>query len=92
MSEYHAQRAAAWMQANPMTMRAFEDYAMHAWAAGARVGIALLVERVRWLGVVERRDAAGFKINNNHRPYIARELILRRPMLADIIEVREVRQ
>lgn len=85
----HNIRARAWMRDNPAVMKCLEDYAMHAWSAGAHVGIALLVERVRWLGVVERRDAEGYKINNSHRAEIARELMRRRTELAGFFETRE---
>lgn len=88
MSRDHQAKAVRWMNANPAVMRSLEDYAMHAWAAGARVGIALLVERVRWLGIVERKDAEGYKVNNNHRAWICRELIRRRPELAQTFETR----
>jgi hypothetical protein len=88
MSTDHAARAADWMRDNPRAMKMLEDYAMHAWASGARIGIALLVERVRWVHVVERRDEEGYKINNNHRAYIARELMRRRPVLVNTFETR----
>ena len=84
----HADAAARWMRDNPKAMKMLEDYAMHAWASGAQIGIALLVERVRWVHVVERRDEEGYKINNNHRAYIARELMRRRPQLRDTFETR----
>lgn len=84
----HAAAAARWMKDNPAVMKLLEEYALHAWAAGVKVGIALLVERVRWLGVVERRDAEGYKINNNHRAEIARELMRRRPQLINTFETR----
>ena len=56
-----------------------------------RFGIGALVEVVRWeMPGIERADD-GFKINNNHRAYLARELCAAIPGLAELIETRIVR-
>ncbi len=77
------------MQNNPMTMYNLQDFARQAVAAGRkRIGIAFLVERVRWYGIIERRDDDGYKINNNHRAFIARELERRDPSLVGLFTKR----
>lgn len=82
--------AEAWMLANPDAMEVFERLALQAAKAKRMFGIGFLAERVRWEYTIERRHT-GFKINNNFRPYTARELIRRHPVLKDFIELRTVR-
>ena len=84
----HEANAAVWMQQNPLAMATFLQFARFAHSKGVKIGIALLVERVRWHGRVEHGDAEGYKINNNHRAYIARELIRQCPELRDVFELR----
>lgn len=90
-SDSHRCRAEAWIEGSPYAMSLFESLALK--AAGPnfdrKFGIGLLTERVRWEFSVERRDDE-FKVNNNHRAYIARELIRRHPRLAKCIVTRTV--
>jgi hypothetical protein len=66
-------------------------FALEKLARRQRFGIAQLVERVRWdVPVAIEKDDAGFRLNNNHRAYIARELIEEIPELANLIETRKV--
>lgn len=59
---------------------------------GSRVqhfGIAAIWESMRFDAAVEAGpDAAGFKLNNNHRAYLARDLMAADPRLADFFETR----
>lgn len=67
----------------------FERFALEMLAVGRKFGIGALTERVRWeITMTWDPDARGFKINNNHRAYIARQLIEDHPGLADLIQVR----
>ena len=80
-----------WMDEHPETMALFEKLALQAAARGRKFGIALLTERVRWEYTVEMDQPSDtYKICNNHRAYIARELIKRHPHLGDFIEIRRV--
>lgn len=83
-------KAHVWMQEHPEAMRLFQELALRAAGTGRKFGIGLLTERIRWEFHIERRDDETFKINNNFRAYIARELIERHPHLKDFIEFREV--
>lgn len=85
----HERNAAIWMDENPEIMRLYEQFANRAATAGHRFGIGALTERIRWEISVEWRG--DYKINNNHRAYIARELIRRHPRLAEYIETRRTR-
>lgn len=61
-------------------------------ARGQRFGIAQLVERVRWEAPLpEDNGGEAWKINNNHRAYLARDLIRDLPALRSLITVRQVR-
>lgn len=85
------EKAQFWIDANPALMRRFINFARDAKAQGREhLGIALLVERVRWYGTVEHKEE-DFKISNNHRAYIAREIMLRAPDLAGFFITKELR-
>jgi hypothetical protein len=60
--------------------------------AGLRhYGIAAIVEAIRYDRAVEvGRDEAGFKVNNNHRALLAREL-MQEPGLEGFFQVRDTR-
>ncbi len=78
----------AWMKKNPLLMQRLESFANKAKNAGtAKLGIKMLIERVRWYGVVDHREV-DFKINNNYPAYIAREIMRRHPALDGFFELR----
>jgi len=84
-------KAREWMQRNPNVMDRFISFARKAKAQGVkRLGIALLVERVRWYGIVDSPDE-DFKISNTHRAYIAREIMERCPDLDGFFKLSELR-
>lgn len=85
----HRRAAEAWIVRHPDAMILFMGFALDAVRAGRRFGIGALTERVRWETMVAW-DGEPFKINNNHRAYIARELIRRRPEIAEYVETRKV--
>jgi len=68
-----------------------ERFALEAAARNRRFGIGLIAERVRWESFISGRDEEGYKINNNHKPYIARELIEQYPRLSELITLRETK-
>ena len=66
-----------------------ERFALQKAARNLYFGINALVERVRWeISMAWERDERGFKINNNHAPYIARKLIEEFPRLEPLIRCR----
>ena len=74
---------------HPEVYALFKQFAMQLLATRRRFGISLLTERVRWeVFTTWATDDRGLKINNNHRPYIARKLIEDEPRLADLIQCR----
>lgn len=86
----HEAAAREWIDANPKAFALFERFALEAASKGRRFGIGFLAERVRWeCWIGQYTD---FKINNNHRAYIARELVHRHPELKDLIEFRAVKR
>ena len=80
-----------WMAENPNVMKVFERFAIEAGRTGSKFGISLLTERVRWDALVRTQSPDGYKINNNHRAYIARELIRRFPYLEELLRCRATR-
>ena len=78
--------AEKFIRENPRVYQLFEKLAL---ARRRNFGIGQLTEVVRW--EIDRTwdvDDRGFKINNNHRAYIARQLIEDHPELADRIQCR----
>lgn len=83
--------AEAWLSANPRVYDLFVRFALEAAAAGKPFGAKLLAERVRWEVMVASRDAAGFKVNNNHVAYVARRLVRDHPHLRQWLRFRQTR-
>jgi hypothetical protein len=52
-----------------------------------KLGIATLFERARWEIALATTDA-DFKLNNSHRAYYARLIMLREPDLAGLFDLR----
>lgn len=81
-----------WRASHAGVFALFEKFALQMLARKQRFGIAALLERVRWeVRMQWQTDADGYKINNNHKPYLARELIELHPELTPLIETRSVR-
>lgn len=74
---------------HPEVYALFEKFALAMAGRGKRFGIGQLTERVRWEVAMQwDKDDRGFRINNNHRAYIARQLIEDHPSLEGLIECR----
>lgn len=82
--------AVAWIRENPDAMQLIERFAVEAASRRKRIGIRLILERVRWETLVATRGSK-FKINNNHAPYIARWLVARNQAVADAVQLRVLR-
>lgn len=81
-----------WRNANPEAVARFRAFARQMLEAKRRFGMKQLAERVRWesrAACVRGRD--GFRINNNHIAYLARDLVREMPGLAALIEIRVTR-
>jgi hypothetical protein len=82
-----------WKATHVQVFALFDKFALQILAHNRRFGIALLQERVRWeIHTTWAEDAEGYKINNNYRAYIARDLIAAHPGLAPLIETRKIRE
>lgn len=81
-----------WKAEHPEVYALFLRFARERLTSGRRFGIGALTERVRW--EVDRRwthDRDNFRCNNNHRAYIARDLVADEPRLAPLIQMRRTR-
>ena len=85
------EEAGRWIAQNPGAMFHFREFARQKIIRHQRFGIAAITERVRWEMSLSTTSDDGFKINNNHRAYIARRLVEEMPEVADLIRVRPVR-
>ena len=83
--------AEKWIAANPGVYLLFVRFAHEMLAARKNFGVGLLTERVRWECVVTTTGDPDFKINNNHRAYIARKLVQDYPPLRPFIQFRETK-
>lgn len=83
--------ARRFINGHPKTMKLFLKFARDMVFQRRMFGIGLLTERVRWQYKIEGKRASDYKINNNHRAYIARWLIQKDPKIEPFIEFREVR-
>lgn len=83
--------ARRWIKSHPKAMKLFLKFARDMVFQRRMFGIGLLTERVRWQYKIEGKRANAYKINNNHRAYIARWLIEKDSSIEPYIEFREVR-
>lgn len=75
---------------NPAVYRELVLRAREARAAGRRVGIRMLWERMRWTFYVERREE-DFKLNDQYTSRYARLIMEQEPDLARFFETRTLR-
>lgn len=76
-------------RANPRVWKLLVKFAFEAYDAGMRrIGIAFLIERIRWEEEVVRRTD-GYKINNNHKPFYSRRLMRKHPELNGLFVTRK---
>jgi len=77
------------MDANPQIYALFRRFATQMLERNKRFGISQLTERVRW--EIALAWQGEYKINNNHRAYVARRLLAEMPGLEPLIKLRRVR-
>ncbi len=81
-----------WLATHEKVFALFERFALELLAGRRRFGIGMLAERVRWeVHTTWADDIDGFRINNNHRAYIARDLIAKYPDLDALLATRLVK-
>lgn len=75
---------------NPQVWRLLKKFALQAKRAECkeRIGISLLIERLRW-EVVTTKSKDGFKFNNNHSAFYARRLMRKCPELQGFFTLRK---
>lgn len=82
-AEYHAE--------NPQVFAKFVAYAEQLKSAGrTRIGAKAIVERIRWDSLVAAFDGQ-FKVNNNYTSRYVRLLSQKRPDLAPLFAVRNLK-
>jgi hypothetical protein len=75
---------------NPKAWSTFVFYATQAVTKNRPTSIRAIVERVRWDARIKwKRDAKGFKWNNNYTKYLARDLCVAIPGLDGLFETRK---
>lgn len=84
------QRALKWASENRETVGKFFEFADQAWASGTRpIGAKLIVERMRWSHLIEKKSSEEFKINNSYTSHLARLYIKAHPERASLFRFRE---
>lgn len=87
----HAERAARFDARNPHVYRSLVKVVRFAKERGLeRFGISAAFEVVRFEAI--KTVGSHYKLNNNHKPYYAREIMRREPDLEGIFEVRKTGQ
>ena len=84
------QRYMEWRDRNPTVYGLFQTFASDLRRQNKRFGIGLLTERVRWEIYFNKDEAEDFKINNNYRAYLVRDLIQEMPELESLVSLRTV--
>jgi hypothetical protein len=84
----HAQAYRHWRDAHPEVVRLFLAAATAARNRGERFSISKLTEEIRWEEALP--ETPDFKINNNFRAYIARDLLAVMPELREFLKIRAV--
>ena len=77
---------------NPKLWLLFCRFCDQAIAVGRRkLGVSLIIERIRWEVFITTTSDDDFKINNNHRAYYARKWLAAHPEYPGFFETRKVR-
>ena len=79
-------------KANPHIFKLLVKYAREIKEAGVKkIGISLLIERVRWHGHVKSKSKDGYKISNNHRAFYSRKLMRKYPEFEGLFTTKSMR-
>lgn len=80
---------AQWIKRYPLVSELFLRYCRQMAEKRRRFGISLITERVRW--EIHLTTGEEYKLNNNHRAYIARWVIAKDPSIEPWLVFRKVR-
>jgi hypothetical protein len=87
----HERDARIFLAARPEVWTLFLVFAEPMRRLGRRFGIGLLAERVRWeVRTTWTPEARGYRLNNNHRAYLARYPVAVDPRLGPLLTTRRV--
>jgi soluble lytic murein transglycosylase-like protein len=84
----YAQEYRRWRDEHPEVFRLFLAAATAALNRGERFSISKLTEEIRWEEALP--ETPSFKINNNFRAYLARDLLAAMPELRGFLKIRAV--
>ena len=83
-------RYEAFKEANPWVIESLTKMCYNIYNNGRdRYGIAALVEVLRYQHAVAQDPNSEFKVNNNYRAYMAREIMQNNPMLDGFFSTRK---
>jgi hypothetical protein len=83
-------KAQMWITDHPSVYRMFVRFALEKLSRGKCFSAMQLLQRVRWECDFLPEDEQ-YKINNNHSPYIARQLVADYPELEQLVKFRETK-
>lgn len=87
----HHRKYVEWKRDNPAAFRLLERFALEASARGRKFSTRALLHRARWEAKMNWLfDEGGFKLNDHHSPYLARDLVERYPEMGPLIECRRI--
>ena len=87
-----ARRYVVWKKDNPTAFALLERLALDCLKRGRRFSTRALVHRARWEAAMTwEKDDYGFRINDHHSPYLARDLIQLHPHMERLIERRTIK-
>jgi hypothetical protein len=84
------ERYREWAEKNPDVVALFLRFARERMAQGRRFGMKALWERVRWEEPFSMERTDGWRLNNNHVSYVARDLLALEPRLVHFITTRRI--
>lgn len=88
----NAEKFYVWMEANPRQMELFEELALRRAEKGKLFSGQALLEHYRRENLDLRpglvHTGGEYEFNQNHAPYLSRELIVRHPHLVEFMELR----
>ncbi|MHC4698493.1 MAG: hypothetical protein ACYTFA_17305 [Planctomycetota bacterium] len=81
------ERFLVWYGLNRLVYEMFRDIALRVYHHSQKTSARRIAEHIRWVMVFERGED-GFKLNNNHVPYLARLVMLRHRQLGGFFKTR----
>lgn len=79
-----------WIERNPQVLATYERMALQQMSVGKTFSVAKLTELIRHEQRATWKRDDGWKLNNDYRAYIARDLKARHPEMARFLKTRKV--